>query len=305
MPEKIKLKTHLKIFLLKFLKKISNYSKFINNKIRFMIYGLVTVPNLEIHIAHGCNLSCVSCSHYSDQNHKGVLSLEEFQDSLKLWKNKIFPEIFTLLGGEPAINKNLPHFLELARQHFPRAHLRLITNGFLLDRHPTLPAVMKMVGNASLILSIHHDSIEYQDKLKVVNKLLEQWINHFGITVQKWPSNNFWTKRYHGKGLHFLPFDDGNPEVSWEICPAKYCLQLFEGKIWKCPPLAYLKLQNEKYSLHSSWDYYLKYQPIESSCTKHQLQEFISRKAETYCGMCPSKQHFFAMPNPLRGSIVQ
>src|SRR5579885_321548 len=34
------------------------------------------VRHLEIHVTHACNLKCESCSHYSDQGHKGVVSLE-------------------------------------------------------------------------------------------------------------------------------------------------------------------------------------------------------------------------------------
>ena len=56
-----------------------------------------------------------------------------------------------------------------------------------------------------------------------------------------------------------LPFEDDRPRQSWEICSTKACKQLHDGKLWKCPPLAYLKLQETKYNLSPKWDPYLGY----------------------------------------------
>src|SRR5260221_8082020 len=32
---------------------------------------------LEMHVAHACNLTCESCSHFSNQGHKGTLSVDD------------------------------------------------------------------------------------------------------------------------------------------------------------------------------------------------------------------------------------
>ena len=37
----------------------------------------VRVPLLEIHAANACNLTCESCSHFSNNGHKGMLSLAD------------------------------------------------------------------------------------------------------------------------------------------------------------------------------------------------------------------------------------
>lgn len=44
---------------------------------------MVKIKHLEIHVAHICNLSCESCSHYSNQGHKGLVSLEEAEKWMK------------------------------------------------------------------------------------------------------------------------------------------------------------------------------------------------------------------------------
>jgi glycosyltransferase involved in cell wall biosynthesis len=38
---------------------------------------VLPVGNLEIHVAHACNLRCESCSHYTNQGHQGIVPVEE------------------------------------------------------------------------------------------------------------------------------------------------------------------------------------------------------------------------------------
>lgn len=260
------------------------------------------IPHLEIHVAHGCNLSCESCSHYSNQGHKGMLSLEEVERSMKYWNRRLFPQTFSLLGGEPALHPELPAFVLLARKHWPNSHLRLVTNGFFLHRHPTLPAILQRDRNAGIYLSIHHDDPEYQEKLQPVMALLKSWVRDYRIRINIYLSFKHWTRVYVGSGSAMEPYKDKQPRQSWERCPAKYYPQLFEGKIWKCAPLAYLRMQDAKYRLSDSWQPYLQYRPLEPDCTDEQLVEFFNRQEETYCGMCPANPERFKLPIPFRSS---
>lgn len=47
------------------------------------------VKHLEIRVAHACNLRCESCSHYSDQGHKGVVSLEDAERWMRAWRARV------------------------------------------------------------------------------------------------------------------------------------------------------------------------------------------------------------------------
>jgi hypothetical protein len=257
------------------------------------------VRNLEIHLVHTCNLSCEGCSHYSNQGHKGVLSLAEAGRWMSLWDRRLSPSTLSLLGGEPTVHPELPAFAALARRHFPAAHLRIVTNGFFLHRHPSLPAVLQGDPDACIYLSMHHDSPEYMEKLRPIVALLKSWVRDYGIRVQSYQSFKNWTRRYRGIGSEMEPFEDGQPRESWEHCPAKYCSQLYEGSLWKCAPLAYLKLQDAKYRLSDSWKPYLGYQPLAPGCTDEQLEEFYRREEEPACGMCPAKPEKFTLPLPL------
>ena len=120
----------------------------------------------------------------------------------------------------------------------------------------------------------------------------------YEIRLEILDSYRNWTRRDNGVGSAMEPFDDKRPRLSWENCPAKGCPQLFEGKIWKCPPLAYLQLQARKYDLSERWKPYLEYQPLTPDCTPDELSAFFERQEEPCCGMCTSKTLPLELPLP-------
>lgn len=260
------------------------------------------IDGLEIHLAHGCNLACESCSHYSDQGHEGIVSLEEAGTWMRLWNQRVRPRRFSLLGGEPAIHPQLAELVALSRRHWPDAELELVTNGFLLHRHPELPLVLANDPHARISVSIHHSSPAYGEKLMPVVRLLVDWVSRHGVRVEYRPSHASWTRRYKGTGAAMQPFDDGQPRRSWENCAAKHCPQLFQGRIWKCPAVAYLQMQDAKYRLGSAWRPYLGYTPLSPDCTDQELDAFFAVEDEPCCRMCPAEPERFALPSPLRGA---
>jgi len=257
------------------------------------------LPNLEIHVTHSCNLTCESCSHYSNQGHKGLISLEEAERWMAPWAERLSPRVFSLVGGEPTIHHQLSEFVLLARRRWPRAMVRLVTNGFFLHRHPELPHALKAAGNAALFLSIHHTSPEYQEKLRPIIALLKDWTRRFGIQVRAYESVTYWRRAYKGAGSTMEPFADGRPRQSWERCLARFYPQVFEERIWKCSPLAYLGMQDAKYHLSEKWQPYLAYRPLEPSCTDAELNAFFDRQEESYCSMCSADGEEFMLPSPL------
>ena len=262
--------------------------------------GRPVVPLLELHVSHACNLACESCSHYSDHGHRGNIDPAEADRWMAAWSGRLHVEQFNLLGGEPTIHPRLAEFVPLARRHWPDACISIATNGFFLHRHPGLPAAMAAAGNTNLRLSVHHDDAVYTERLRPVRELLANWQRGHGIAVHVRPAHTRWTRRHRGFGDDMLPFEDGRPRRSWEICPSRWYKQLHDGKIWKCPPLAYLGMQKARYELSEQWDPYLRYRPLDPSCGDRELDAFLAIEDEAVCSMCSAEPRRFALPNPMR-----
>ena len=255
--------------------------------------------NLEVHVAHGCNLTCESCAHFSNQAHTGLLTPSLAEEWFQIWCGRVEPEQFSLLGGEPTLNRGLSEIVLIARRYWRNSRIILVTNGFLLPRHdPRLPEALAQA-NVELHISIHFDSLEYEERLDPVRRLIKRWQSDYGICANWRESESRWTRRYHGWGSAMKPFSDGDPRTSWENCTARWCVQLHEGKLWKCPPIAYLPMQKERHGLGDEWSRYLGYQPLEGTCTDIQLREFLTRKDEPCCAMCPANPPHFFLPSPL------
>jgi hypothetical protein len=261
----------------------------------------VVVRNLQIHVADACNLACEGCSHYSNYGHKGIRSLATAEEWMAPWAERLLPRKLVLLGGEPAINPELPGYVTLSRRLFPDSEIRVTTNGFLLHRHdPALPEALREAGNSRIIISIHHEGQEYLEKLKPSVALALEWRRKFGVEISFRAAAARWRQTYRGSGDEMEPFVDGDARASWENCPGRHCLQIFEGQLYKCAAVAYLGMQHAKYGLSSSWEPYLAYTPLSPRCSDAELREFVAREEEPCCEMCPSSSIEFTLPSPLR-----
>jgi|TARA_B100001094_G_scaffold132279_2_gene128148 hypothetical protein len=262
---------------------------------------MIDIEQLELHVTHACNFTCEGCSHYSNHGHSGNLSLDDCEEWLYGWSRRIKPKTFTILGGEPTLNKNLPDIVYMVRAMFPdpSTGIDVITNATGLHLQPRLPQMLVATG-ATLAVSIHStEHPNYIKKFKRGYKLAKKWKHDLGVWVEFWDfTNKEWVRQYKGFGDRMMPYEDNNPRKSWEVCISKYAMQLHEGKLWKCPALAYLPMQAEKYNLSDKWNPYLKYQSLDVDCTDEELEEFLNREDESFCSMCPANRDVYTKPDP-------
>lgn len=263
------------------------------------------VIQVEYHLSHGCNLACESCSHFSQENHSGRATPQSFYGELAPWARRLNPRYVLLLGGEPLLNPDLCEILPIARELWPQGgregvQILLVSNGLLLPKWASrLPKVLQD-NDIRLDLSRHHDAPEYLEKFDAAVALARSW----GIPGTPMLRESFakWTHIYKGSGANVLPFTDGNPQRSWERCVSHWCLQIHEGMLWKCPPVAYLPMQHKKFGVDTqAWAPFLHYQPLKPMCSEAELEEFVNRKCESVCGLCPANPVAFRKPLPLRG----
>lgn len=259
------------------------------------------IEQLELHVTHACNFTCEGCSHYSNHGHTGNISLDDCEEWLYGWSRRVKPKTFTILGGEPTLNKDLPEIVYMVRAMFPdpTTGIDVITNATGLHLQPRLPQMLVATG-ATLAVSIHStEHPNYIKKFKRGYKLAKKWKHDLGVWVEFWDfTNKEWVRQYKGFGDRMMPYEDNNPRKSWEVCISKYAMQLHEGKLWKCPALAYLPMQAKKYNLSDKWNPYLKYQSLDVDCTDEELEEFLNREDESFCSMCPANRDVYTKPDP-------
>jgi organic radical activating enzyme len=252
-----------------------------------------------MHAAHACNLTCASCAHFSDSGHKGFVRPDEADAWMRSWRERIAPRCFGILGGEPTLNPHLPELIELAAGNWRRSTIALTSNGFFLHRHPELPKLLHR-HKVILRLTVHDRSDEYAARLQEIMSLIAAWRKRWSFRFSIEEAYERWTRRYHGFAAAVLPYEDGDPRRSWEACPCKNCMQLFRGRLWKCSPIAYLRLQKEAYpEISAKWDPYLAYAGLAADCSDGELAAFVRREDEPICGMCAVKPERFNKPSPL------
>jgi hypothetical protein len=255
---------------------------------------MITMPQLEMHVADQCNLSCEGCNHYANYHLRGVLPLSDGGVWLEAWSQRITPLVFSFLGGEPLLNPELPEYLLLARRLWPDTHLEVDTNGLLLSKRSDLwPALQE--ARATIMVSVHSDEERYRSRLELQlqHARAEASQRHVPLRTRNCIDN--WYRPYLGFGTEMQPFQDGDPIASWSACRARYCVTLRDNCLWKCPPLAHLPRVAEKFGLerNPAWDVPLAYQPMRIDASEDELDAFLARGPEPACSMCPSRLEFF------------
>lgn len=247
----------------------------------------LVINNLEMDIAHVCNLHCRGCSHYSNYTLKGIVDFESGGRWISQWAERITPQRFRMLGGEPMLNPRLCDYVQHAALVWPKARREVVSNGFFVNRHAELYKTLSDT-NTSLAITLHDSSAEYLDRVKIAE--IMEHSKHFGfaLSVTKGTDEEF-HKLYRGEGPSMKPFDDGDPAASWKACGEKYCPTLHLGKLWKCPPIAFLNTIDARFGLgkQPEWIPYLSHNGLEIDATDEDIFKYLSRPGKV-CGMCPT-----------------
>ena len=254
---------------------------------------MLLVPKVEMHLAHACNLRCEGCTHYANHRLSGILALAEGAAWLDAWSRRISPVRFSFLGGEPLMNPDVTEFLRLARQLWPHAEIRLVSNGLLLGRREDLWPVL---GECDIVLtlSIHSTESWYRKRLDPLVARAQAAVREHGFRLDLRNSVDGWYRPYRGSGRYMAPFADGDPAASWRVCSSRHCVTLQDNALWKCPPVAHLPRVVAHLDLdRATWAAPLAYAPLRPDASDDELRAFFARGPEAVCGMCPSRPEYF------------
>lgn len=241
------------------------------------------ISQCSIHLVDHCNLNCKSCSHFSCLAKKEDFKLEtkDFErDARRLarvTKRKI--RILELYGGEPLLHPDVPAIMKIARKYFPRSTIRLITNGILLNQQSeqfweSCRRNRILIAPTKYPISIDWKSVEEKAQKYKVD------LDFFGGTG------------HCEKTLYHKPLDVNglqNPVLSYTNCQHVHCVNLYKGKLYHCPIVAYIHYFNRQFNKNmkvSSADYI---DIHDDTMTARKIFDFCSRPVP-FCRNCLSRR---------------
>ena len=251
----------------------------------------VHLGHIETHIVHRCTMRCRRCTHYCDIGYNHKIDDDALINSIVRWSTRITTRSFSILGGEPTLNKRLPEYVHVVAKCFPDALRTVCTNGTLLYKwDDILPKTLARTGTR-LLFSIHPVAKEAARQSQIAAlELAHNWRRQYGIELLIYNIKpGEWMSQYRGYGLDIRPYEDSAPEKSRALCKTP-CVNLLDGKLWKCPPLAYLPFIIDKLTYKEKWNYYLQYTPLDFSASHDALEALAFTRDSAFCGMCPASK---------------
>ena len=199
------------------------------------------IPQCSIHLVDHCNLNCKSCSHFSCLARAGDFELkpDDFKRDIfrlrKITHGNI--KILELYGGEPLLHPNVIPFMKYARLAFPKALIRFITNGILLPQQK--PDFWRAARRYNILISptkypIHVD-------WKTVDELAQK----YGVALDFFGGTGFCQKTLYHKPLDLLGRQNG--AESFINCQHTRCINLYRGRLYHCPIVAYIHYFNRQF----------------------------------------------------------
>lgn len=262
----------------------------------------------EFYITNVCNLACNGCNRFNNYNFRGFQRWDDYKDIYAEWAKEIQISSIGILGGEPLLNIDFKLWVQGIRQLWPRASIKVTTNGFYLDKIDGLYNLVKN-NRIRLDIGIHNK----QHKTEVLQKVREFLVaplhykfdnsnpyqQHMFIT----DANNLQVKVEYNWWFHqgtLIPqngqftLHQSDVETAHNNCHMKTCHHFIRGKLYKCGVVALLPEFAEQHVISlTPEDHELMqgYQPLALTDSLDTKKEFINNieKSIPQCRFCPEK----------------
>ncbi len=186
--------------------------------------------HFEFHLVEHCNLKCRSCTHFSPLAEEEFLEPEEFKrDIARLSEltNKR-ARFINLLGGEPLLHPRAETFGEIAREYFPNATIRIVTNGILI---PDMSEQFWFVCRNNAIevcVTEYPIDVDYEQRRKIVEDHQVTYVSFSGSGTR----DEMWKLALNENGKN-------RPVDNFMRCPRpNACVFCAHGKVFTCATMA-------------------------------------------------------------------
>lgn len=276
-----------------------------------------TFRMLSIHSHNGCNMACRGCNHHSGFLAPGSsLPIDDLLRDIEI----LLPRIhvwshISVLGGEALIEPRTKEVLKLIRDMSKGVYVKIFSNGLLIPQNTDwilehmkeggifrislhIPPTDERIGRTDKTGDITYENvrnfIEIAEKEGIDMSLLE--------ISENW--DDLWFDLLQWKDNKLYPWEDNNIEKSFEYCTAPN-VQLYLGKLWKCPSIAYLRetLVSTGQVDDPVWQKYLNYHatPIDAPIEELYAMADEVLNPHEICNKCPSDPKWYRAIKQLKG----
>ncbi|MDR0913096.1 MAG: radical SAM protein [Methanobrevibacter sp.] len=187
----------------------------------------ILMSSFELVVSKKCNLSCEGCATLMDlyENPQNMDIHQITEDLFNFLDLIYYVEEVRLLGGEPFLNRSLSYLLEniFSNKNVLNkiGHIRFTTNGTVIPDEKTISSLKKY--KHKIIISVTN----YGEISKKIIKTLEDNDINFVFSVEdEWYDRGDLKKK--NRNIHEL-------NKLFDICSAKSCNTLLDGKFYLCP----------------------------------------------------------------------
>jgi len=231
------------------------------------------------------------------------------------WAELIHFERFGIIGGEPLLNPELGDWLHGLRELMPETPLLLVTNGTRLVYVPGLIRLLVECAPIQMDVTPHLDPVAADRDL---NHLIEtsgypfrrDAVTYEDIDGKECPktvfslaepsvsvelfSARFFIKSFKGFAEDMRPWGHDDPGGAIAMCACRYCPLLYDGRLYKCSPIALLKDHLSRVGLLDcpDWQPFLRYKGVSPSDDRAVIEQFVQSfgEPEDISRMCPSNR---------------
>lgn len=163
---------------------------------------MVNIIQVNTAVTTWCTLNCEKCNmfmpYYEDQkrHHYTFSEMKEDVDVLLSFVDYIF--LYSFLGGEPFLNKELKDIIAYIGESYPDkiGKLGLTTNGTVIPDDVTLQQLKKY--HVLVSISDYTAGVPYREKIESLIETLEQWgIQYTRNEMDEWKDFGFPEKPFH------------------------------------------------------------------------------------------------------------
>jgi hypothetical protein len=259
------------------------------------------IEYVESMILRTCNLACDGCSTFSDLKWSEWIPWQQGKQEIQPWLERVRPESWGIMGGEPLLHPELAQWLQGIRQLMPHTRIRFTTNAVLLHQHWHIAELLHELGNCTLRFSYHTPGAELDS---VIQRVFDTWplwpVKEYG--VKRWAGHNGFRfqisrpreflRSYQGTMPNIAPHDNEATQA-FANCVQQRCPMLWQGQLYKCSTAALTPDLLSRYG----WPNLEQWQPyigtgLDVTCSDQALDEFLLNygKANRICRQCPTAQ---------------